>query len=229
VRRYHKDMALAGSKRPLSGTLPPRTGWRVAFLWALLFAVIGAAYVSSLDGTLVSLVSIGKVLAFTATLLFAMALGASSVSYYTGFPDMRLGYQKYLGVLAFWIALLYSITLLLGDPDRYFYGFFDNLFTVDVLFGLVAMCIFGSMVFINTKPVASLVGRRAIFFCFGLGFVAYALLVMRAIWIEWDLWMQWFSVQERLPPPRIILSIIATSVLLLRVSVALKKRARKRT
>lgn len=222
-------MAIDKNKRPLSGTIAPTHGWRVAGLVALMLAVGAGVYVYFLEGTLTTLTAASKVVAGTATLLFALSLGASSISHFTGFPDMRLGYQKYIGVLAFWLAVLYSIMLAASNPERYILGFFENFFTADIALGIIAMGIFASMVFINTKWLAPVFGRRVIFFCFGLGFVAYALLVMRAIWIEWDLWMAWWRAFEGLPPVRIPLAFIATSVLLLRLAVTINRQRKKRT
>lgn len=209
------------------GSLSPAAGWLIAGVWGIAFAVLSGAYVYALDGTLTTLIAWAKITAATSALLFAVSLGMSSFSYYFGFPDMRRGYQKYIGILGFWVALAHSVMLPIINPDRYFYNLPENLFTADVALGLIAMLIFGNMVIINTKWIAPVVGRDVIIFSFGLGFVAYALLVLRAIAIEWDMWFAWFMTLEGLPPPRIILSIIATLVLIARISVSIHKERRR--
>lgn len=200
----------------------------MALRWALGLAAFFALYVYSYDGTLLTITAWGKVAAATATLLFALAFGMGSLSYYTGWPDMKKGYQKYMGVLGFWIALMYSLLLAISDTDRYVVHLYENLFTVDVGLGLIAMAIFSLMVVINLKSLNSFVSLGVIKTVFGLGFIAYALLVIRAIWIEWDLWAAWAVAMEGLPPPRILLSIIATTVLAARVSIPLHRSREKK-
>ncbi|MEX0910102.1 MAG: hypothetical protein WDZ75_02280, partial [Candidatus Paceibacterota bacterium] len=113
----------------------------------------------------------------------------------------------------------YGITLLILYPELYASGLIDNLWTADILFGLSAMAIFTAMALINAKPFAPYFDWSTIKFVLGLGFVGYALLVIRAIFIEFDLWVVWLSALEGFPPGRLVLSVIAIGVLLLRISI----------
>lgn len=197
--------------------------WNVAFVFAFLFAVPSAFYTYTITGNITSLTSWSFIFAAVSSLLFAVSFAAGSISYYFGFPNMRHGYQKQIGVLAFWIALAYSITLPILHPETYWYGLSESIKTPDVSLGLIAMTIFGAMVLINSKWIALFFSWPTIKAVLGLGFVAYALLVVRAVFIEWGLWEDWLISPEGFPPGRLALSAVALFVLLLRLSVSAKK------
>jgi hypothetical protein len=193
--------------------------WLVAGVIALVLIMFCSGYVAVIGVALFSVQAMSFVSAAVASFLFALALVSSSVSYYTGWPNMRWGYQKQIGVLAFWIASFYCATLVLLYPDLYGYGLADNLLTLDVILGSVAMIIFTSMVGINSRLVAPYFSWDTIKFVLGLGFVGYALLVIRAIVLEWSLWESWLRTFEGYPPGRLVLSAVALVVLLLRISI----------
>jgi hypothetical protein len=161
--------------------------------------------------------------ASTASLLFATALSLGSISHFTGWPNMKWGYQKQIGVLAFWYSCFYCITLLALYPEVYWYGFFSNFFSADILLGSIAMFIFTAMVLVNSKFFSPHVPREIISFVLGLGYIGYALLVIRAILIELPVWSIWFETFLGPPPGRLVLSVIAFGVLVLRLAVAIDK------
>jgi len=206
-------------------TNPPDTStrnWVVAHVLSIIFIIPAIAYVAiGYDATVLEYVSF--VAASTASLLFATALSMGSLSHFIGWPDMRQAYQKQIGILAFWWALLYAITLVILYPEMYWYGLPQYFYSADVLLGLTAMGIFTAMVLINSSWVAPHVSKPTIFFVLGLGYVGYALLVMRAVLLEFPLWATWFATWSGLPPGRLLLSLIAITVLLLRVAVAIDK------
>ena len=200
-----------------------RRKWLVAVVYGLLCLTLCLSYLSIIGVSLATLQAWSFISAAVASLLFAAALSIGSVSYYTGLVVVRDGYQKQIGILGFYVACCYCVSLLWLYPETYLYGLPDHLFSADVLLGTAAMSIFAAMVVINTKLVASWVPFSIIRFVLGLGYVAYALLVMRAILIEWDLWAAWFVAFNTYPPGRLILSLIALLVLLLRISIPLHK------
>ena len=163
-------------------------------------------------------------LAATAGFMLATSFAASSVSHFTGWPNMRLGYQKQIGVTAFWLCFIYCLTLWLVEPEVYWFGFWDNLGTPNFILGLSAMVIFGLMVIINSKPIAKYVEWPTISFFLNLGFVGYAFLVMRAILLEWPIWSEWFMTFSGPPTNRLILSVLAMVVILLRLAVIIDRR-----
>jgi len=158
-------------------------------------------------------------LAASASFMFALSLSASSFSYYIGWPNMKDGYQKQIGVMAYWLALAYTFTLPYLYPELYWYGLIDNLFTPDVILGSTAMLIFTVMTAINSKFLAPYFTWDTIKFYLGLGFVAYAMLIMRAVFIEWPLYEEWFRNFDGFPPGRLVLSVVGMGVLFLRLSI----------
>lgn len=199
-------------------------GWGIALGITAVLTGVFAVYIYVAYGTLATIESQAMLAASVSAFLFAIAFGSSSLSYYIGFPDMRRLYQKYIGIMAFWVALLYSLLLLAYNPEFYFYGFFDNFFTADIALGMASMVIFGAMVVINTAWIGPIVGKEVIKFTLSFGLIGYALLVIRAIWIEWDVWAMWFETFEGPIPGRIILSILGTSILLARISIPLHQK-----
>lgn len=195
--------------------------WLVALMFAVGYSVPVVAYVWSLTGTLASASAWNAITAGVAGCLLATSLSASSVRYYTGWPDMRLGYQKQIGVLAFWLCVLYCVELLFLQPEMYWYGFWDNLLTPNFFYGLSAMTIFAAMTFANTEFMKQYITWETVKFILGLGFVGYALLVIRAVFLEWPIWAEWLQTLSGLPTTRFALSVLAVSVLLLRLSIPL--------
>ncbi len=193
--------------------------WSVALFFASVFFGFNFAYVLLFSSTTEVLMATSFALAAAASFLYALAFSSGSVSYYIGWPNMRDGYQKQIGVVAFWLSFAYSITLLILYPDFYLYGFFDNFWSWDITLGLIAMIIFGAMTVINSKWIAPYFSWDTIKFVLGLGFVGYALLVIRAIFIEFDWWIYYLTTFEGDVPGRLVLSVVAFFVLLLRISV----------
>ena len=61
-----------------------------------------------------------------------------------------------------------------------------------------------------------------------LGYLAYALLIARAIVIEWDLWSLWRETGKGIPPPRLLVSIFALLVILFRGLMITSKLIKRR-
>jgi hypothetical protein len=193
--------------------------WFVAFALALGALPFIAVYVYAFLGTISTPVSWTVITAGVAGVLLATSIGAGSVSYYTGWPNLKHGYQKQIGELAFWLCFVYCLQLLVVFPERYFYGFFDNFLTADILLGLSAMAIFGTMTLVQHPRLREVLGWERIKFILGFGFVGYALLVLRAIALEGHIWAEWFQTLDGLPTTRFVLSALALIVLLLRASI----------
>lgn len=215
------------SKKSINTTPSEGRKWFVATLFALTGVTIFTLYVYLLLGSLGSLSAWNMITAGVAGMLLASSLSASSLYYYLGWPNMKWGYQKQLGVLAFWMCFFYCVQLLLIEPEIYWYGFWDNLGTPNFIFGLSAMVIFGAMTFANTPFMRRFISWETVKFILGLGFFGYALLVVRAIFLEWHLWEAWFTTLDSLPTTRFVLSVLAIAVLLLRASIILHSRLKK--
>ena len=198
--------------------------WTHSWLLTLGISSIFLVYVYFLDGSLSTLLSWSKVTAGTSAVVLGIAFSLGSIGYYFDFLDKQVLYRKYLGLVGFWLALFYSIMLLFVNPNRYFFGFFDNLFSADFIFGLSAMTILTMMALISNVPMMKWLGPERWRSLLSLGYVAYALLVIRAVFIEWDMWVHWWQTPESgLAPARLVISLFAVLVLLLRISVPFHK------
>jgi hypothetical protein len=203
--------------------------WTVTICFAVVYGLLVTLYIQNVYDSNYNLAFLSSLLAATGGFMLATAFSASSLSYFTGWPNMKLGYQKQIGVLAFWLCLFYCFSLPILQPDIYYYGFFENLTTPNFIFGLGAMIIFGLMVAINSKPIAKHFEWPTISFFLNLGFVGYAFLVIRAIFLEWPLWANWLTSFEGFPTNRFILSVLAMVVLLLRLAVIIHKHRHKKS
>jgi hypothetical protein len=202
--------------------------WTVALSMATIYAFVVIPYVYALTGTWKTWDAWNMITAGIAGFLFASSLSASILYYYIGWPQMQWGYQKQLGILAFWLAFLYCVQLLYIKPEIYLYGFWDNLLTPNFVYGLSAMIIFGLMVLLNSHVARKYVAWEIVKFVLGLGFVGYALLVLRAVYLEWPIWQTWFVHMDTLPTTRFMLSVLAMLVLLARLSIPLHAALRKK-
>jgi len=197
--------------------------WLVATGVMLIILIIVLLYVTWTTGNLVTWQTWSFVSAATASFLYATSFSMGSISYYVGWPDMRQLYQKYIGLWAYFLSLFYCLTLLILYPGIYLFGFLDNFFTPDILLGLLAMGIFTTMVVIPSLYSARFFKPETIKFTLRLGYLGYVFLVVRALIIDFEIWLQWLTTLEGYPPGRLVLSFVAVCVVLLRLSVPIHK------
>lgn len=167
--------------------------------------------------------SLSKILAGTACFMIGASFAMSGFCYYWDFLDKKIIYRKYLGVIGFIYALAYSLTLVILDPERYFYHLLDNLYDPEIILGLSAMTIFTFMFVISRTKIMLSLGPQLWRKLLRVGYLAYFLLVVRAWYIEKDLWYDWFSALEGFPPPRLLMAAFAILVVLFRISIDFSK------
>lgn len=201
--------------------------WGDSCFLALIFLTIFITYVYVLYG-LLTLAFLAEAVASTASMMIGLSFMMSGLSYYFNFLDNKIAYRKYFGLVGFWLVLLYVLLLVFINPQKYFYGFFDNWFTADFLLGSIAVGIFAFMMMISTNSAMQFMGvvnwRRAL----RLGYLAYALLIARAVIIEGDQWLVWFADPINLPSLRLVGSVFALLVLVLRGSVVIVNHLKNR-
>lgn len=174
-----------------------------------------------------TVVYVQSVLAGTSGILLAMSLSLSSFSYYFNFLDSKIVYRKYLGLMGYFFAMFYTILVVQGNPILYLYSFPHNLFEPTVGLGIVAMTIFTVMALISNQKAVGLLGGKNWKTILGLGYVAYALLVMRGILLDGYLWIEWFSDITAPFTVRMFLTLLGILVLLFRVSVPFHQKYAK--
>ncbi|MFW5703599.1 MAG: ferric reductase-like transmembrane domain-containing protein [Patescibacteria group bacterium] len=174
------------------------------------------------------LLMLSKAVAGTAGFLIGCSLVLSSICYYFDVLDRKIGYRKYLGLLGFWYALLYAFMLLFLDTERYVSEFFDNLFTPDVILGISAMILLTFSAAISNKTMMMKIGPELWRKLLRLPYLAYALLILRAIMIERNDWIEWLVQMDTLPPPRLLLTLFAIMVIVLRTTIPIHKATHRK-
>lgn len=164
----------------------------------------------------------------TAAILIGLSFAMSGFAYYFDFLDQKVAYRKYMGLTGYYIALVYTVMLLFLDSEKYFFGIFKNFFQADYLLGTSAMLIFTFIAMISNKGAMQKLGPKNWRQCLRLGYIAYALLILRAIVLEKDLWATWAVRGGILPPPRMLITIFALGVIFLRLSIIYSKYIHRR-
>jgi hypothetical protein len=165
-------------------------------------------------------------LAAAGGILIGLSFVLSGISYFFDFADKHLKARKELGIYGYFFALIYSLSLQFRFPDRYFFGLKANLFESEVLLGLAAMAIFTFMTLISTKYGIKILGPKLWRGALRSGYIAYFLLIIRAFIVEGDIWKIWLETYSTLPPPRLLLTIFAVGVIVLRIALSISLRLR---
>lgn len=211
--------------------------WRSSLRFALGIEVFFVGYIFLYDGHF-DFVSFVKTFAGTANFLLALSLVLPSFGYFFNFLDAKILYRKYLGLLGYFSALIYTLLLPVSNPDRYWYGFFDHFWSSDILLGLAAMIIFTGMALISNDKAMLFIGPARWRSLLRLGYVAFFLLVVRAVLNQElpigadgipEMWLVYLNNPDHLPPPRLLFSVVALSVIAFRLMVTFDKyrQARK--
>lgn len=185
------------------------------------------AGISAIDGEYTTLQA-AKALAGAAAILIGLSFVLSGFCYYWDFLDTKIAYRKYLGLAGYWFALAYSFSLLYLDPDRYYYGFFKNIFSWDMMLGIIAMALFTFMAIISNTRAMKFLGPQNWRYALRVGYIAWLLLAIRAAILEEHIWIAWMKSLEGFPPPRLLLTLFVIVVVLFRASVSLTKYMRRK-
>lgn len=204
------------------------TAWIKSLRFTLIAFLVFLLYMTFANGA-ITLSAINYSIAATADIMLGSSLALGSLCYYFHFLESKIFYRKYFGLTGFGLALLYSFLLLFQEPQKYFDGFLSNAFSPEVILGLAAMLIFTVMALISNKWALLKIGSHTWRLLLRLGYLAYFFLILRAIIMEKEIWWVWLQIPEGLPPIRFILAIMASSVILLRLSVIASKYLEKRS
>ena len=210
--------------------------WRNTGVVTVLVFLFFVVYVALLDPVL-GPASLAKMVAGTSNILLGMSLSLSSFGYHFNFLDSKVIYRKYLGLAGYFAALLYCLLLTIVRPERYFFGFFENLWSSDFMLGFASMAIFTGMALISNDRAMRWIGPHQWRMYLRFGFVAYFLLVVRAILNNEipigsepipEIWSQYLADPQNLPPARLFFSVVGISVIFFRLSVEFDKWRRKK-
>lgn len=170
----------------------------------------------------------GSILAGTSGILLAMSFSLSSFSYYFDFADDKVVYRKQLGLMGYFFALGYTVLTVINNPSLYIAAFPENLLTLEVGFGALAMAILTLMALISNRAAVQWLGGKLWKNILGLGYIAYALLVIRALFLDALLWDEWLATGGATFTVRMFLTVLGILVLLFRASVPFHKKYNKK-
>lgn len=183
-----------------------------------------------------TLFSFAKTFAGTANILLASSFALSSLGYFFDFLDSKVVYRKYLGLLGYFSAAFYMLLVVFLRPERYWYGFFDNFWSSDILLGSTALAILTAMALISNNRAMLWIGPKHWRLYLRFGYLAFFLLVLRGVLNQSvligadtvpEIWGAYLSDPQNLPPPRLFFSVVAMGVIFLRLGVEFDKWYRK--
>lgn len=200
--------------------------WLPVIAFAVVIYTLGFSYTSIYQQGINFAVA-SEALAFTAGILIGCSFALSGLSYYLNIFDTKLKYRKYLGLLGYYLALSYSISLVIRYPDRYGAGLLMTLREPEALLGIGAMTILTLLAIISASWAIKALGSywRPML---RLGYIAYLFLVIRALILEGKTWTAWGQSLDTLPPPRMILTLFALSIIYLRIVLEVDLRISRR-
>jgi DMSO/TMAO reductase YedYZ heme-binding membrane subunit len=203
------------------------TLWIHTIVFAIIMYVLAVGYGILYQGVLDAAV-LSEAFAFSGGILIGCSFVLSSVTYFFNFLDSKLKYRKMLGLVGYYIALAYSLTLLLRNLDLYWNHPTTSLLQPEALLGLSAMAIFTFMAVISGNWAVKLLGTswRA---WLRTGYIAYLLLVIRAFSIEGEMWRSWAMTRETVPSLRLVLTVFALMVIYARIGLEIALRLKKKT
>ena len=201
----------------------PLTLSLAAFLFFNIYAVV---YFGKF-----SILSVSTALSGAAAICIGTSFALSGISYYFNFLDRMLASRRNFGLTGYFLALSHAISLLFVDKNRYYFGFFKNLDSADFALGLGAMAILSLMAAISNNWSQRRLGGHRAHFILRFGYLAYFLLIVRAFVLENSIWSNWIAHLNSLPPPKLVVTIFASCVILLRImlEISLTKAKRKKT
>lgn len=205
-------------------TIPPTAQqlWRHTFAATILIYVYALSYALLYSSTF-SNVPMVTATALTGGMLIGLSFALSGICYYTNIFDTFIIYRKYIGLTGYFMALIYALALPVLYPDLYGSGLLSRWYEPEILLGITAMAIFTIMTIASHVKIIRMLGSRKWKLIMSCGYFAYTLLIVRAYILEHTVWIEWFTHPAGLPPPRLLLSIYAVSVILLRLSIPISK------
>lgn len=203
------------------------TLWIHSILFATIIYVVLAEYIFIQKGDL-NIFFLNEAVGGTASIMIGLSFAFSGFCYYFDFLDTKIAYRKYFGLVGFWCAFLYTIVLSLLYPQKYIFGLSHHVWSVDILFGGIALMIFAVMAIVSTRSIMMRLGVHNWRRILRLGYLAFVLLIIRAVVVEGETWRLWFANPITLPPLRMIHTLFAFLVLLFRGSMVIMEFVKKK-
>lgn len=117
--------------------------------------------------------------------------------------------RKRVGIIAYALAVGYTVTVMFLSPQKYVYGFLANFFSYDVLLGSGAMFIFTVTAALSNSQMINKLGYQRWKKIIAMNYGAYFLLLLRGWVLDAKLW-QIFLLHPQLISPRMFLTLIGS-------------------
>lgn len=190
--------------------------WKKAFYLSAVLFVVLLTYCSIYFGAVTANGVLGAI-AGTGGFVIGISFGLAPAVRYLHFSARWLKYRREIGIVGYGYALAYSLALIFITPSLYLDDFPMRLLTIPSALGIFAMIVLTIMTLLSNNAARSYIGFTYWKRVMRLGYVAYAALVVRAGILEGHDWLVWLANLDGLPPPRFVLSIFASIVMLARL------------
>lgn len=187
--------------------------WKAALvlsggLWLALL-IYGFVYSHEMSATVIV-----KAIAGAGGFTIGISFGLGPAVRYFHVPQSFLKYRREIGITGYLFALIYAVLQVLMFPGLYFDAFPKQLLTTPSLLGIFAMTVLTIMTVLSNDYSVERLGYKPWKFVMRMGYVAYAALIFRAYLMEGDVWFDWLGMPHGLAPPRLVLSVFASFVVL---------------
>lgn len=194
--------------------------YKVSFLWGALFFVLWVAYDLARTNTL-TFGSLVAALEWAAAVLIGISYAFGTFTFYTDFLDARLTYRKYLGLMGYFFLLLYSVLLVLGRAELFLRAPYDGFSDLSFQMLCAMLVILCGMTLVGNYEKLSHSHPKLWCNLLRTGYAIYIFWIPRSILLEggaWNAW-NWGLGGQILPPPSLLVTFLAFSVMAFRLSV----------
>ena len=192
--------------------------WKPVAYFSGLILSLAVIYTSFYLGALKPGGFLGAIAA-TGGVMIGLSLFMTPVSHWILSARRFVKYRKALGIIGYAYAMVYTCAELAVFPERYFDDFPSRLLSPENLLGIIALTGLTLMTLLSNGKAIRLLGFRRWKQVMRIGYPAFTLLAVRAMMLEGETWLGWITAPDGLPPPRLILSIFAMTVIATRLKV----------
>lgn len=214
--------------------------WVNTILFSFVLVFLLAAY-QTVKGIRLDVYQLNIVFSFTGMYLIGLSFALSGLTYFWNFVDTKVVYRKYLGLVGFYYVFSHSLFslvnyLLIPSAPQPSFDLEYNWRVGEMLISnswaflsaLVSLGIFAYMTIISNKysmlELGGLIWRKQLRY---LGYFAYALIVIHFGLKRFDVWTNWLSEPNGLPPHSLILIVFVFLVFVLRIALYFHQKRKK--
>lgn len=204
--------------------------WRNAFMFSVILFTVLSLYLFFRLGNYNVFIA-NKATAHTAIILIGLSFALSGVCYFWQSFSPLIIYRKYLGITGFVYGLIHGLFSLYtyffnSSAPQGTYTFFTTWTffglhvsnVVPFLFGLIALLFFAFMTAISNRYAQKKLGQlwRSLL---RIGYGAFIFVMIHFSIKKYQIWTNWFSYMNGLPPLSLLVTIFGFFVIGLRIAL----------